>query len=123
MIELGSVTLQELAKVFNKDLSNVESLKIIVGAVDKIPFIELKYEGIDDTYKYFMVDSKGYIISSVNLFNKLKSKINFPEDTVSFTIETGKNKITYLTVKHAVESGTIRIDENFTLEDYIEEGE
>ena len=123
MIELGSVTLQELGKAFNKDFSNVESLKITVEAADKIPFVDLMYEGLKDTYRYVMKDGSGHYVSSVGLFNKLKSKINFPEDTVSFTIETGKDKITYLTVKHAVESGTIDIDENFTLEDYIEEEE
>ena len=123
MIELGSVTLQELGKVFNRDFSNVESLKIVVEEANKIPFIEVKYEGLENIYKYVMIDSKGYLVSSIGLFNKLKSKINFPEDTVSFTIETGKDEVTYLTVKHAVESGTISIDENLTLEDYFEEGE
>lgn len=123
MIELGSVTLQELGKVFNKDFSNVESLKIIVEGADKVPFVDLKYAGLEDIYRYVIKDGSGHYVSSIGLFNKLKSKINFPEDTVSFTIETGKDRITHLIVKHAVESGTISIDENFTLEDYIEEEE
>lgn len=121
MIELGSVTLQELGKVFNKDFSNVESLKIVVEEANKIPFIDVKYEGLDDTYKYVMKDGSGHYVSSIGLFNKLKSKINFPEDTVSFTIETGKDEVTYLTVKHAVERGSISIDESLSLEDFVEE--